>query len=122
MAGYNRYDQPTDLSGGAAKIFVDTIEDDEKFIQGIDTAESKLMKRWGTKLILTDRRVIALRSKIIGSSIEDYRLNSINRVDFESNALSGELVLSGAGFDSSYDVPKGIGSDFANEIRNRIQT
>jgi len=120
VPSYNQYDTPTDFSGGAARILVDTINSNERFIQGIDCAESKFWKRWGTKLVLTDRRVIAIRSRLIGSSVEDYQLESISHVEFDASIVSGELTLSGAGFDSSYDVPKSMGSDFANEIRNRL--
>lgn len=120
MVNYTRYDEPTAFSGGPARILVDTTTSDEKFILGIDCAENRFFNRWGTKLVLTDQRVIALRSKIIGSTVEDYKLESINHVEYESTTISGELELSGAGFGESYNVPKGMGRDFVNEIRYRL--
>lgn len=120
MAGYTRYDKPTAFGGGAARVLADALYSEEAFVLGIDCADGKYLKRWGRKLVLTDQRVIAIQSKVIGSSVEDYRLESINRVEYESTALTGELSLSGAGFAVSYDVPKGMGDDFANAIRNQL--
>ena len=120
VTGYNQYNQPTELSGGVAKVLVDAVEQGEEFILGTDCVEDRFLKRWGTKIILTDKRVILVRSKVIGSYFEDYMLESINNVQYESTTLSDELTLSGSGFDSSYDLPKGMGSKFASEIRKRV--
>ena len=118
MVGYTRYDNPIDFNGGSARVLADTIKSDEEFILGIDCAENRYFKRWGTKLVLTDKRIISLRSKIVGSTTKDYRLNSINHIEYSTTAISGELKLSGSGFNESYDLPKDLGREFVDRARN----
>lgn len=93
----------------------------ETYVLGIDCADRWLFKRWGVKLVLTNERVMAFSPDPAAPLKRTYWHEDIAEVEYETGTFTAELTLLGADFYEAYSVPKGLGREFAETVRRRLE-
>lgn len=93
----------------------DRVGDDETFCGGIDCRT--FLPGRATKLLLTDRRILVVRSGPRGGVVA-YDRETVSTASVHRGLLFGRLSLSGAGIRASFRVAPGDGWQFAAAFRN----
>jgi hypothetical protein len=117
---FDRYDRPTDLAPWHAMALASIVGPGEEYVLGIDCADYWLFGRWGTKLVLTDERVVAFAADPAGPMKRSHRLEEIAEVAYDRGLVAAELRFLGADFLETYPVPRRLGREFADAVRSRL--
>ena len=121
MVTYSRYDSLGDLDRRRRKAVKKALFEGEEFIMAIDCKEGRIRSNTNRKLVLTSGRVLSVRKGLIGSSTEDYTLDEITSIQYNTGLRSGKLRLQGAAIDDEFPTPKSLGQEFANAVREQKQ-
>lgn len=116
---FTRYDEPGELKQWPAMALASIVEPGEGYVLGIDCADRWLFTDWGTKLVLTNERVVAFTPDPASPMKRAYGLADIEEIRYDSGILAAEMRLSGADFFESYTVPKRLGREFFEAVRAR---
>lgn len=117
---FARYDRPSDFKQQHAMALASLLRPPEMYVLGIDCADRWLFKKWNTKLVLTDERVLAFSPDPVVPVKRTHWLADIADVQFDTGLFTAELRLRGIDFYETYPVPKGLGREFAEAVRVRL--
>ena len=121
MVTYNLYENLDDLDRRRQSALKDILFEGEEFVLAIDCKEGRIRSKTNTKLVLTDNRIIAFKKGIIKMASEDYNLDDISSIQFESGIMSSEIHLQGSGIDDEYPAAKKHGQRFVSAARKKMQ-
>ena len=107
------------LDDSTREALDETLLESESFIIGTRTFEDGLRKSRRTKLLLTDKRIIAVRKGTISADTRDFPLSKLSSVDFH-RGLNSKIELHGSGIDESYVVGYEGGKAFADAARRQL--
>lgn len=122
MVTYEQYSDLSDLPRRYRKRVKSQMFDEETFVQAIDTKSGRLRSKHNPKLVLTDTRIIRLKSGRIRSKSEDYRLEEITSIQFNRGIRTSKLKLQGPAIDDEYKVTKRLGQPFTSAAREQMTT
>lgn len=115
------YESIDEFDNKTAQGIEDMMYENETFLISIPCRDFIFSKRSATKLVLTDRRVIAFKRGFIRQKQKDVLLEKITSIGFKKGIFSGKLYLKGPGFSYKNSVNRSDGSKFASEIRQQTQ-
>lgn len=115
-----RYQDRADFERWHAMALSSFVPIAEGYVLGIDCADRWLLKKWGTKLVLTDERVAAFRADPADPMKRTHWLEEIVELKYDTGLITGELRLIGADFYGVYTVPKHLGREFADAVEDAI--
>jgi hypothetical protein len=107
------------LDDSTREALDETLLESESFIIGTRTFEDGLRKSRRTKLLLTDKRIIAVRKGTISADTRDFPLSKLSSVDFH-RGLNSKIELHGSGIDESYVVGYEGGKAFSDAARRLL--
>jgi hypothetical protein len=120
LLGFRRYDEPSAFTGLRAVALASIVRPAEGYVLGIDCADRWFLSRRGTKLVLTDERVVAFCPDPSGPVKRSYRLDEVTSVGYEPGLLTAEFRIRGPGSYETYPVPKRLGEEFVDAVRSRL--
>lgn len=120
MVTYERYSSLSDLPRRYRKRVKSQLFDDETFVQAIDTKSGRIRSKHNPKLVLTDTRIIRLKSGMVRSESEDYRLEEVTSIQFNRGIRKSKLRLQGSAIDDEYTVTKRLGQPFVSAVREQM--
>ncbi|MGQ3412650.1 PH domain-containing protein [Natrinema sp. LN54] len=120
MVTYERYSNLSDLPRRYRKRAKSKMFDDETFVQAIDTKSGRIRSKHNPKLILTDNRIIRLKSGMVRSESEDYQLAEITSIQFNRGMRTSKIKLQGSAIDDDYKVTKRLGQPFTSAVREQM--
>ena len=120
MVTYEGYSSLDELPRRYRKRAEEQLFDGEEFVRAIDTKTGRFRSKHNQKLVLTDSRVIRMKSGVIRSNTEDYRLEDITSIQFDRGVRTSKITLQGSGIDDSYKVTKRLGQPFVSAVREQI--
>lgn len=118
---FDRYEEPGDFERWHAMALASIIRPDEGYALGIDCADRWLSTRWGTKLVLTDERVVRFRADPADPIKQTYWIEDIAEVEHNAGVFTAEMKLIGDGFYEVCSVPKRLGREFAEAVENTLR-
>lgn len=121
MFRYKSYDSLGDLDRRRRKAVKGLMFDDEEFQYAVDVKEGRVRTSTNQKLVLADSRIIAVKKALANLDSEDYSLEDIASVKFESGLRTAEITLQGSGIDDEYPISKSMGRKFVNLAREQMQ-
>jgi hypothetical protein len=121
LALFRRYDAPTDFTGWHATALASIVPPAEEYVTGIDCADRWGLRRRGTRLVLTDERVVAFSPNPTAPVKRSHWLEDMVNVGYDAGVITAELRFSGVGFYESYRVPKRLGREFAEAAREGMR-
>ena len=119
MVTYKRYESLDDLPRRYRKRVKDLLFEDEEFVLAIDTKSGRVRSKHNAKLVLTDSRILRVKSGLVRSESEDYSLDEISSIQFNRGLRKSELVLQGSAIDDTYTTTKRHGEAFASAARQQ---
>lgn len=120
IPGFTRYDAPAEFERWHAMALASIVPPGEEYVLGIDGADRWLFRRWGTKLVLTDARVVAFAADPADPMKRSHWFPDISGVNYETGRVIDELRLVGDGLYEVYAVPKGLGREFAEALERAL--
>lgn len=120
MVTYEQYTDLSDLPRRYRKRVKSQMFDGETFIQAIDTKSGRIRSKHNPKLVLTDNRIIRLKSGMVRSESEDYQLTEITSIQFDRGIRTSKLKLQGSAIDDEYTVTKRLGQPFVSAVREQM--
>jgi len=120
MVTYEQYTSLSDLPRRYRKRVKPQLFDDETFIQAIDIKSGRVRSKHNPKLVLTDNRIIRVKSGRVRSDSEDYKLEKISSIQFKRGIRTSKLKLQGTAIDDEYEVTKRLGQPFVSADREQI--
>lgn len=120
MVTYEQYDTLSEIPRRYRKRLKKHLFDDEEFIMAIDAKSGRVRSKHNTKLVLTDQRIIRMKSGLVRSKTEDYNLEEITSIQFNRGLRKSKLKLQGSAIDDTYPTTKRHGRAFATAARERM--
>lgn len=120
MVTYEQYETLGDIPQRYRKRLNDILHDSEEFVLAIDTKSGRFRSKHNTKLVLTNQRVIRMKSGMVRSKTEDYSLEDITSIQFNRGIRKSELKLQGSAIDDTYSTTKRHGQAFVSAARERM--
>lgn len=74
----------------------------------------------GTKLVLTNERVVAFRADPARTMKRTYWIADIDEIKYDPSPFIADMGLLGSDFYDSYTVPKRLGREFVEAVRARV--
>lgn len=118
---FQRYDAPSDFTGLHATALASIVPPAEGYVTGIDCADRWLFRRPSTRLVLTDERVVAFSPSPAAPIKRSHWLGEVTDVGYDAGTFTAELRFIGVGFYETYRVPKRLGREFAEAVRERVK-
>jgi hypothetical protein len=115
------YESTSDFDSKSQDRIEEMLHSGEKFIGAIPCWDFHFSKRSATKLVLTDKRLIAYKRGFIREKEDDVILDQLTSVGFKKGILFGKLKLRASGFSFKKYVSRSSGKPFASEIRNQTR-
>ena len=116
-----RYDEPTDFPGLYRVALASIVHPAEGYVFGIDCVDHRLLLGREAKLVLTNERVIAFSPQPAAPLKRTHRLDTIERVEFDTGLFTAETTLHGSEAPETYPVPKRLGREFTEAVRARLE-
>lgn len=93
---------------------------DERFAFGIEVYHGPLFLKRRAFLVLTDRRVILLRRRLVETQFDDIDLEQIEEISYHKGLFLRRVVIKGSGFNKRFRTLLGLGEQFAAKTKASI--
>ena len=117
---FARYDYRTDFERRHERTLANLVPTTEDYVFGIDCADRWLSRKRRTRLVLTEERVAAFRAGPSDPIKRTHWLEDITAMKYDTGFLTNELRLTGEDFYAAYTVPKRLGREFAEAVKNTL--
>lgn len=119
--GFQIYESLHDFDDTRRGAVVSVLGEKEEFVFGVDVDDSIHAKRWGTKLVVTDHRIISVKKTPRKKEIKDFTFEMIDSIEYYEGKILKKVAISGLSFNKEYYLRKNHGTKFVSRTREKMQ-